>query len=175
MAKTRQQKEEEIDSIVNKIERVKTMVISSINDIGVNESLTLRRQMRAEKVDLMVVKKRLLKLALEKAKIEDVPLDDYTGTIAVAFGYNDEVAPARLLHEFSKANEEKVELFGGVMNGKFINTDKVNELALLPSASDMLIKTIWTIKAPISGLANVLSGTMRNLLYALKAIHNKTN
>ena len=43
-------------------------------------------------------------------------------------------------------------------------------MAKLPSQEELVGKMLGSLNAPIYGLANVLSGTIRSLLYALNAV-----
>lgn len=170
MPKTRGQKEESVAQLAERLKKMKTVVIASLSGIPVNDSVALRKQLTAAGVDMVIVKKRLFKLALAEAGIAGVPLETFSGTIGVVVGYEDEVVPAKLFAAFTKDHPDSVQLFGGVMDNAFITPAQVQALALLPSYDDMIAKTVWTIKAPLNGMVNVLAGTVRSLLYALKAV-----
>lgn len=170
MPKTRTQKEESVASLAERLKKMKAIVIASLSGIPVNDAVALRKQLKGENVDMVIVKKRLFKLALTEAGIMDVPLESFAGTIGVVVGYDDEVMPAKLFAAFQKTHADQVTLFGGVMNNAFIAPEQVKVLSLLPSYDEMVAKTVWTIKAPLNGFVNVLAGTLRSLLYALKAV-----
>jgi large subunit ribosomal protein L10 len=96
-------------------------------------------------------------------------INNFTGNVTVAFGYDDEVAPARIMAKFSKTNEA-MEIYGGILEKSFIDSSRVRVLATLPDREDLLAKLVGTINAPVSGFVRVLAGNMRNLVYVLEAI-----
>ena len=106
----------------------------------------------------------------------EIGLDDLvpllTGPTAVAFGYDDPVAPAKILSEFAKTNRD-LELKGGVLEGKVLDVDGVKALAELPSKEELLAQVVRGMQAPIAGLVNVLQGTIRNFVYALDAVRKQ--
>ena len=106
----------------------------------------------------------------------EIGLDDLvpllTGPTAVAFGYDDPVAPAKILSEFAKTNRD-LELKGGVLEGKVLDVDGVKALAELPSREELLAQVVRGMQAPIAGLVNVLQGTIRNFVYALDAVRKQ--
>jgi large subunit ribosomal protein L10 len=57
-----------------------------------------------------------------------------------------------------------------LVDGRVIDVDGIKALADLPSREELIAKMLGSMNAPISGLVNVLGGTMRSLLYALNAV-----
>jgi len=114
----------------------------------------------------------LLDVAFSKSKIDGIKIREIEGEIATVFGYEDEVAPAKILDEFKKSHES-VELMGGVLEDRFIDAEKVKALAKLPSKPELYAKIVGSLNAPISGFVNVLAGNLRGLVTVLKAIGDK--
>ena len=94
------------------------------------------------------------------------------GPTAIAFGYDDPVAPAKVLSEFARTTPV-LELKGGLLEGKVLDVDAVKALADLPSREELLSQVLRGMQAPIAGLANVLQGTIRNFVYALEAVRKQ--
>jgi len=90
----------------------------------------------------------------------------------VAFGYQDEVAPAKILNDFAK-NNEHLKILGGILENKFIDKMSVISLAKLPSKQELLGQLVGTIAAPMSGMLNVLQGNLRGLVRVLSIINNQ--
>src|SRR5690606_19070367 len=100
-------------------------------------------------------------------------LDQFlSGPTALAFGFNDVVMPAKILADFAK-DHKKLELKGGVLEGKVINLTAVKELASLPSREALLGQVAGLLQAPMRGLVTVLSGPLRNAAYAVEAIRKQ--
>ena len=90
----------------------------------------------------------------------------------MAFSAEDPVAPAKILNDFSK-DHKALEIKAGILDGKVIALDEVKALAELPSREELLAKLVGSMQAPISGLVNVLQGTIRNFVYTLEAVRQK--
>lgn len=168
MAKTRQQKEQIVSSLSDKLSVAKSAVVSSVTKLSVNDDCALRSKMFENNVSYEVVPKTLLKRALEKANLDVLDITDARGNITVAIS-EDEVLAAKTVHEFSKEHDG-ISVLGGYLEKSLVDGGKIKALAGLPSKEELIAKTVWTIKGPLSGIANVLAGPTRSLVYALNAI-----
>jgi len=169
MAKTKKQKEQEIKTLQEKLNKSKSVVFANYEGLKVKDVETLRGQCRDEGVDYLVVKKTLLKKSLEENKLEAEAVKDYNGGIAAVFGYEDEIAPAKILDKFSKDNEA-LQLIGGYLGTDYMPTEQVLALAKLPGKQELLAKVVGSLSAPVSGFVNVLAGNLRGLVQVLNAI-----
>jgi large subunit ribosomal protein L10 len=103
----------------------------------------------------------------------DVEMEEMTkffsGPTAIAFGEEDAVSPAKILVEFAK-DHEVLEIKAGLLNGEIIAKEKVEALAEIPSREELLAKAFASMKAPLTGLVNVLQGNIRGLVQVLNQI-----
>lgn len=173
MAKTREQKKEIIKNLKDKLAKSKSVVFASFEGLGVIENEELRKKLKEEKSEYYVAKKTLLDLALKDEKIDGVDAKSFQGKVATVFGYEDEVAPAKIIDTFRKDHEDKIDLLGGILEGRLINSEEVKALAKLPSRLELYAKLVGSLSAPMSGLMNVLTGSTRKLVYVLNAIAEK--
>ena len=174
MAKSKIQKQETIEKFQENLKGMKVAVFAAIDGLTVKEITKLRKEMREARVNFVGLKKTLFKLALKKSSFDVEPVNVFRGNVGIAFGLEDEVKPASILQAFSKTNK-KLQFVGGILNGKWIAPAEVKSLANLPSKDILLAKLVGTIKAPISGLINVLVGPMRSFVQVLKAKAEKTS
>ncbi|MBS6510936.1 MAG: 50S ribosomal protein L10 [Clostridiales bacterium] len=164
-------KEAEVAEIQEKIEKSQSVMFLDYRGLNVAEVTELRNKMRAAGVEYKVIKNTMIRRAAEKAGIEG--LDDVLeGPTAVAFGYADPVAPAKILVDFIE-DTKKTNLKGGVLAGKAMSEAEIKNLASLPSKEELIAKMLGSLNAPITGLVMALSGIPRNLVYALNAIKEK--
>jgi large subunit ribosomal protein L10 len=168
MAKTRVQKEEAIKSLAEGIKNSKSAVFANFQGLKVTEMDELRGQCRENKIDCFAVKKTLLKRALGDAGLE-VDTKAFEGSVAALLGTEDEVAPAQVVAKFAK-DHEIVKIFGGILEGNMIDSEKVTELSKLPSKQQLLAQVVGSINAPVSGFVNVLAGNLRGLVGVLNNI-----
>jgi len=168
MPKTREQKQQELKSLQDKLEKSKAVVFTSQNGVSVQDIQGLRTSLRDNGSELQSAKKTLVSLLLKSKKLE-LDLSSVQGGVGVTFSYDDEVAAAKGAKDFSKEHEG-FSIIGGILENEIIPSEKVEALAALPSKDELLAKTVGTIKAPISGFVNVLSGSLKNLIGVLNAV-----
>jgi large subunit ribosomal protein L10 len=174
MAKTRAVKEKAVGRLIDQLKTGKGIVLADFTGLLVKELQQLRAELRRAGIYYEVVKKTLLKRSLTEAGLKDVPVDEINGSISLAVSQDDEVLPAKTLVDFSK-KFEKLKVLGGVMQAQYIDEAKVKSLAQLPSKEELLAQVVGTIRAPLSGLVNVLQGNLRGLVQVLKARAEKGN
>jgi large subunit ribosomal protein L10 len=157
-----------VDDVKAKMEKSKGMVFYDYRGLTVAEVTELRNNFRSSGVEYRVIKNSMLKRAADTLGITG--LDTHlSGPTAVAFGFNDPVAPAKVLVEFVK-KVKKTEIKSGILDGKVINVAMVNSLAELPSREQLLAQLAGTLNAPVSTFARSLSAIIAKLAYALNAV-----
>ena len=130
-----------------------SLVVVAINKgISMAETTELRKNVLNDGANYRVVKNRLAKLALVGTPCEAMA-DLLVGPTALAYS-EDEISAAKAVCKLAKASD-KYEIAGGIMNGKFIDTKTVNEIASLPSLDELRGKLIGLLQAPGGQLARV--------------------
>ena len=165
---TRTQKKELVDDLSDKIKRQKSLILTDVTGVSVGDIQGLRKELRFGKIEYQVAKKTLIDLAMKKEK-KDFDVSGFTGSLAVAFSYDDPIAPIKILSKFAKTHE-KFRILGGIMENKVLTIEEIKELAAIPSKQELLARLVNSIKSPLSGLVNVLEGNFRNLVGLLSAI-----
>ncbi len=166
MPKTRQQKEEILNKVLENIKNSKSVVFANFEGLKVKEVEELRKKCKEAGVEYFVAKKTLLKKALEEEGYSDY---DLPGEVGSAFSMEDEVAAAKVLNDFAK-DHEQLQFIAGILENNMIDAEGVKNLAKLPSKDELLAKMVGSLKAPVSGFVNVLSGNLRGLVQVLNAI-----
>jgi len=149
----------------------KCVVLVNYCGLTVADDTKLRGSMRAANVKYVVVKNTLLRIAAKEVGIEG--MDSYLEhNTAIAVAPEDPVAVAKIINDFAKGHQA-LEIKAGVLDGKMITVDEIKALAALPSREVLLAKMLGSMQAPISGLVNVLQGTIRNFVYVLDAVRKE--
>lgn len=160
-----------VQEVKEKLSNAQGAVLTDYRGLNVKQVTELRKRLREAGVEYKVYKNTLTAIAARELGLGD--LEQYlVGPTAIAFGYDDPVAPAKILAEFAKENEA-LELKAGLLEGRVIGMDEVKALAALPSREVLLSQVLRGMQAPIAGLVNVLQGNIRNLVYALDAVRQK--
>lgn len=150
-----------VSEIVEKLNNSSSAVVVDYKGLTVAEVTELRKVMREAGVDYKVYKNTLVRRAAQEVGIEQFNDELLVGTNAIAFGYDDPVAPARILKKFIETHP-KMKLKMGVVEGEFYDEAKIKELANIPSREELIAKLLGSLKAPVS-----------NFVYLVDAIAKK--
>ncbi|MGI6365843.1 MAG: 50S ribosomal protein L10 [Bacillota bacterium] len=161
-------KQQIVEEISDKLQRAVSAVLTDYRGLNVTEATQLRKELREAGVEYRVLKNTLTRLAVDKVGFSDLK-KDLVGPTAIAFSYDDPVAPAKILTKFAKAHK-KLELKAGVVEGKIIDVAAITALADLPSREVLLAQVLAGFQGPISGFVNVLQGNLRNFACVINAI-----
>ena len=94
-------KNDKVALIKEKIDKAQVAVVSEYTGLSVEEITKLRRELQKEGGDYMVTKNTLAKIAIKGTPYE-VLAETLKGPIAIAFGFTDQVAPAKVLSKKQK-------------------------------------------------------------------------
>jgi len=159
-----------VEEIKNKFGSSRAAILTDYRGLNVAEITELRRKLKEQDVEYKVVKNTLTSIAI---KDFDYDLDEYLeGPTAIAFSYEDPVAPAKVLMDFAK-NHKQLEIKAGVVEGKVADKSVIGELAKMPPKEQLLANAVGAIQSPLYGIVGVLQGTLRDMVYTLQAIHDK--
>lgn len=167
MAISREKKERIVADLVEEFSRSQALIMTDYRGLKVEAMRTLRNRLREESCGYHVVKNRLVKLAMEKVGL---PFEEtlFAGPTAIGFCYQDVVAPAKALVNYAKETKT-LSIRGGLMGSQVMSEGEILSLSHLPSRDELLAQTIAQLQAPLVGLVNVLSDSLRALLYVLQA------
>lgn len=170
MALSKDQKAQVVADVSELLASSKLTVVATYEGTGVKQMQELRRGARDTNTVVRVVKNRLVRQAiLGSENLKDTDTSALTGQLLYAFNADDEVAPAQALANFAKKNPS-IQFVGAITHdGQFMAVEDVKSLASLPSKDQLRAQLVGTLKAPMSGFVNVLSGNLRGFLNVLSA------
>lgn len=143
-----------VTEISDKFKNSSSTVVAEYRGLSVAEVTELRRALRAEGVDMKVYKNTLAAIAAEDAGFADLK-DVLTGPNAIAFG-QDETAASRVMAQFAKDHKALI-LKGGIVEGKVVDTNALNELSSLPNREGMLSMLLSVLQAPVAQFARAVN------------------
>jgi len=142
------------------------VVVAQQTGLNADETLDLRRKLRAAGVGLKVGKNTLLKHAIKGTRI--AALEKFLhGPTALAYS-KDPIAAAKITVEFAKKND-KLKVIAAVMDDKLLDEAQTKILASLPSLDELRGKLIGLILAPATKIAGVLQAPAGQLARVLAA------
>lgn len=168
----REEKSKIVEEISEKIARSKGLVLADFTRMTVAEVNELRRELKSAGVDYKVVKNTLLKIAMQNVGGYDGLFKYLEGPTAVAFGYDDPITPVRLIKKV-KGKIEKPSVKAIFIEGQVYDGSKLDEIANLPSKSDIIAGIIGSVIAPASGIVWTLNAVLSELVLVIDAIAKK--
>lgn len=164
-------KSAKIDAMKEKFEKAQVAVVTEYKGYSVEEITTLRRNLQKEGGDYMVTKNTLAKIAAKGTNYEAIA-DLCKGPIAVAFGFDDQVSPAKVVSKFIK-DSKKGEILGAVLEGNLLSAAEAKALANLPSKEELYAKMLGSINSPASGIVGSVNAVMASLTRAVAAVRDQ--
>lgn len=167
----RAQKAELIEMIKAKADDASIAIVTDFKGLTVEEMTELRVKLREADVAYKVVKNTLARIALDGGQHELLQ-DHLKENCAVAFGFDDPVAAAKVLSEYAKSNK-KFSVKFGCLEGKPLDEAALTELSKLPSKPELLGKLLGTMNAVPTNFVCLFANLQRKFLYALTAIKDQ--
>ena len=171
---------QQVERIREDFQNSEVIILTEYQGLTVEEINELRDQCREAEIRYKVYKNTLINVVAQELEIEG--LEPYLqGTTAVAMS-NDPAASARILRDFS-GEHENLKIKGGILGKRTIDATAAEKLVDMPSREQLIATAVGGLKAPISGLVNVLhqgsplaglvnvlNGSLRQVTTVLQAI-----
>ncbi len=161
------EKEVMIKELNEKFARARTAIVAEFSKLNVETVTRLRKKLRDSGVDYKVLKNTLARRAAKGTPVEVVS-DDFTGPVAIAIGYDDVVAPAKILQEFIK-DLETIRIRSAVVEGKKTDAAGVAALAKMPGLPELRAKILGMLNQPAGKLARTVAEPGSRLARLIKA------
>jgi len=165
----RSNKEKIVAELTERLRAVETLIVTDYRGLSVKEIDELRTKLLEHGARFVVVKNSLTRRAAEAAGAEQV-LALLEGPTAIAFleADGDPVAVAKAISDTARATRV-LTVRGGVMQGRVIGADAVEELAKLPPIDVLRAQVLGAVTAPVQAIAALLTAPLRELYGLLQA------
>ncbi len=158
--------------LTEKLKKAKVAVLTDYRGLKVSQIQELRGKLRGADVEYRVIKNTLARRAAEAAGYPALK-DGLKGPVAIAFGYDDLSVASKLINEFVRTTRLKVEVVGGLVEGRVFSSDQVKQLADLPSREALIAQLLGTLQSPVSQLVGIMQTPLQQLLGVLEAYKTK--
>lgn len=155
MAITKQKKSEILKKLQKIVDDSKSLVFINFHGLPVSESSNIRKSLRSKGVGYTVAKKTLTRKALDGGKISG-QIPEMPGELGIIFG-SDLLDPAHEIYEFQKKLDKKIQIVGGVFEGKFMNQMEMVSIAQIPGLKTLQAQFVNLINSPLQRLVIGLS------------------
>jgi large subunit ribosomal protein L10 len=149
-----EQKKAAVAALADALRGSVTGVLVEYKGITVADDTKLRSDLRAAGIEYHVVKNKMLELAAKDADLNG--LEPYLkGSTALATSAEDYTAAARILSKYA-ATSKTFKVKSGYLDGKVIDSAKIDQLAKLPSREVLLATVCNAFQAPIAAFARAI-------------------
>jgi len=167
MALTKEKKQSNLKSLKEGIAKQKSVIFADFSKVNSKDLFDLRKKLKEAGCALKIGKKTLIRIAFGQSGItfwnkikKNVP-----GQLALVFGIEDEIAPARISNQFTKTNEN-FKILGGIFENRFIEKERVLELAAIPTRNELLSRLLGSLSSSTTKFVRVL-----DMIREAKAAH----
>lgn len=168
----KEQKAEQVELLTEKLKKAKVAVLTDYRGLTVSQIQDLRGKLRGGDVEYRVVKNTLARRAAEAAGVKALE-SELEGPVAIAFGYEDLSTPAKLINDWVRATRLKLDVKGGLVEGRVFSPDQVKQLADLPSRESLIAQLLGTLQSPVGQLVGIMQTPVQQLIGVLNAYKTK--
>ena len=158
-----EEKAKVVEELKKKLCDVKGLWFTDFTGLPVADMMKLRRNLRDNSLTYHVIKKSILKRALEKSEIKEES-EWFDGSCGVCMG-NDVILGSRILSEF-----EGLKIKGAWFDGEVILSASVKDIAKIPGREVLIGKLLSDLKLPIFGFVWVLRDILSKMVYVLDGV-----
>jgi large subunit ribosomal protein L10 len=167
LAISKERKEELVAQYQTWAESSKAMILTEYIGLTTKEMDELRRKIRETGGEFHIVKNTLTKLAFN-ATGHAFEEDNFKGTSAIGFAFEDAPSVAKAISDFAKTSEF-IKIKGGYLGSEKMTPAQVTALADLPPLPVIRASLLGTLMAPANNLVRVLAEPGRRLAQVMKA------
>ena len=166
---------EDKQQIVSEVNQAASSALSAVladyRGVTVEDMTALRKNARANKVYLRVVRNTLLKRAVADTEFECIQ-GVLVGPTILAFSQEDPGAAARVLKDFAKENDD-FEIKALSVGGQLMDASQIDVLAKLPTMDQARSMLMSVMLAPVTKLARTMNEVPSKLTRVVAAVRDQ--
>lgn len=156
---------EQVKELKETFSKAKAIYFTEYHGLNVGDITKLRSEFFKADVEYKVAKNTLIKLAAEQNMISGID-EVLIGSTAIAIAYDEPVAPAKVIKEFTK-DYDLPRVKGILFDGEFLPGEEFKKLADMPSKEELLSQLVAMLNSPLQKLASTLIAPMQNAVGVL--------
>jgi large subunit ribosomal protein L10 len=163
-----QQNKEYLQQTKDRLKDGTAFYFTDFTGLSVQHMETLRRELRKQKGNYVVLKNTIGFLAMKEMGFDEETIKTlFSGPTGIAIALEDPMALAKVI-----TNHESLKIKGSFIDGKYFGADQVVAFARIPSKEVLYQQVVGSMNM-IGSLVNVLEGIIRNLIGTLQGVHKK--
>ncbi|MCC7380605.1 MAG: 50S ribosomal protein L10 [Deltaproteobacteria bacterium] len=168
MPLTRNQKEQMLAELTDRVSRAKAALVADYAGLTVAQVTEIRRAFRAAGVDYRVVKNTLFKRVVKGTPREAIS-KAFSRTTAVAFKFDEEFGKlGKVAQELSK-KFEKLKFKAGFVENDIMHEAALAKMAALPTLDEARAQLLGVINAPASKLLATINAPASHVVGVIQA------
>jgi large subunit ribosomal protein L10 len=165
----RTEKQAFVGEFRDKVQEAPVLYLTDFAGLDVKSMTLLRQQLKASGAEYLVVKNRLVKLAVADLDLPDIS-ESLLGPTGVVLGYGGIVEPAKVVRDFAKEHGDKPVFKVGIVDKKLVTAAEIERLAQLPPREQLLAELAGALEGPMSALASALEGKLQEMSGLLESL-----
>ncbi|MSQ12486.1 MAG: 50S ribosomal protein L10 [Dehalococcoidia bacterium] len=162
-----QKNTESVGALKEKLQRSQIIIATNFAGLDVATLTALRRKLKEQGVEFLVVKNTVASLAAGEVGKEGLQ-PFLKGPSGLVLGFKEASQCAKALDEYLRNTKIPLEIRGGVMERQALRKEDVQILATLPPRPELMARLAGQMLASISMLAGILNAPARGLATVLQ-------
>lgn len=170
----KEDKNELIAELADKFQKATSFYLTDFAGINVHKMEDLRNKFREAKSEFKVVKNTLALKALDRAGYAVDVSRFFEGPTGIAFGFDDAIAPAKVITEFLKDKDnDKLKVKVCVVEKTVYEARHIGDIAKMPSKKDQLAMLVGLLNSPLQNVVLLLGSPLQNVVGVLESLKEK--
>jgi large subunit ribosomal protein L10 len=165
----RTDKQSFVEDFRGRLEESPAIFLTDFSGLDVKSMTVLRDELRKSGAEYLVVKNRLVRLALQETDLPDIS-EWLIGPTGVILGHTGPVEAAKAVADFAKDHDDKPVFKVGVLENSVLDASQIERLAKLPNRETLLAMLAGALEAPMAALAGALEAKMQEMSGLLEAL-----
>ena len=150
----RAEKQYLVDEVAAQLASSNYLLLANFTGVTVQDSTSVRDQLRAHGAEYHVVKNSILNIAAKQANLPDLSAH-LSGHTALVTGGKNPSGVAKVLVSFFK-DFSKLDVKAGVLDAKFLSKSEIEALSKLPSLDGIRAQLLSLLTQPAASFVRVL-------------------
>ena len=168
----RTDKQSFVEDFRGRLQDSPAIFLTDFSGLDVKSMTVLRDELRKSGAEYMVVKNRLVRLALEDLDLPDLS-EWLTGPTGVIIGHSGPVDAAKAVADFARTHDDRPAFKVGVLENSVLDASQIERLAKLPNKETLLAMLAGALQAPMAALAGALEAKLQEMSSLLEALREK--
>jgi large subunit ribosomal protein L10 len=164
-------KEQKVAEIVETLREHSIAILTDYRGLSHAEMTQVRAACREKGARFVVIKNRLLKLALKEAEQPDMG-ELLVGPTAIAFTRGDPAPTCKALVDYAKIHDA-LEMKGALIDGVVYGAEQIKTIASLPPAEVIYAQIAGGVVGGVQGIAAGLNELLAQLARVMNAVATK--